>query len=89
LWKNQRDKDSLGLQSFKTTLSPSDFKCFRPYINIVLPLGGQEEGPSYPNSRRNLLETTTKPQAWVIPVNKNKTAAQIVCTNWNQANLFP
>lgn len=31
-----------------------------------------EEGLIYPNSRRKLLETTTKPQAWVIPVNKTK-----------------
>lgn len=38
--KNQKDKDSFRLRSCKTTFSSCDFKCFRLYINIVLPSGG-------------------------------------------------
>lgn len=44
MWKNQRDKDSLGLRSCKTTLSSCDFKCFGLYINIVLPSGSVRRG---------------------------------------------
>lgn len=50
--KNQKDKDSFGLRSCKTTFSSCDFKCFRLYINIVLPSGGvgRKRDPATPTA---------------------------------------